>query len=546
MAYEYIVNGKTVRLPVSNDRVAVRFREPSGATERRAVIDPKPEVSSYDNRYEVPKEKLTIVDVAESQQAGPARVAAAFVALQADAAVEHVAPVFIVGSKQVVAPNRLIVGFQPEMGDKAAEILKEHGGEIVRQLGDGNEYVVTLSPGAETFDVVAALASRPEVEYAEPDFITIGQHGPQNRTMGGAGGVDKPSNQPPNKPADGPADGDEIATAEATAGVAAPTIDPLLKFQYAAKITKSTDAWQTTVGSSAVKIAILDEGVDINHPDLKNAIAGSFDAVDGNTNQQPNPWDAHGTACAGLAAAIPNNAVGVRGMGGGCSLLAVRIALSPSKGASWAWVDQHAVDGIDWAWKNGADILSNSWGGGAPSNAITKAFERARTKGRGNKGCVILVAAGNDSGPVDFPGHLAEVLTVSASNEFDEPKTFNSADGEDWWGSNFGPAVDIAAPGVHNYTTDIVGADGYNSGSTFDADYVRDFNGTSSATPIVAGIAALVLSVNPNLMEEQVRRLLKQTADQVGQVVYANGRNDKMGNGRVNALRAVQHATSFV
>jgi subtilisin family serine protease len=544
MAYEYIVNGKTVSLPVSNDRIAVRFREPSDGPARRAVIDPKPEVGSFDNRYEVPKEKLTIVDVTKSPLPGPTRVAAAFEALDADSDVEHVAPVFEVGSKQVVAPNRLIVGFHPEAAGKAAEILKQHGGEIIRQLGDGNEYVVNLDPGVETFDVVAELSNRPEVEYAEPDFITIGQHKPRN--VQSPGGVNSPGTEAPNKPAesaDGSTDGERSS---ATFGPAAPHEDPFLKFQYAARITKSADAWQTTVGSAAVKIAILDEGVDVNHPDLRNAIAGSFDAVDGNTNQQPNPWDAHGTACAGLAAAIPNNAVGVRGMGGGCSLLAVRIALSPSKGANWAWADQHAVDGIDWAWKNGADILSNSWGGGAPSNAITKAFERARTKGRSNNGCVILVAAGNDSGPVDFPGHLPDVLTVSASNEFDEPKTFTSADGENWWGSNFGPAVDLAAPGVHNYTTDILGADGYNTGGTLDADYVSNFNGTSSATPIVAGIAALVLSVNPGLTEEQVRRLLKQTADRVGQVVYANGRNDQMGNGRVNALRAVQAAPSFV
>jgi len=137
-------------------------------------------------------------------------------------------------------------------------------------------------------------------------------------------------------------------------------------------------------------------------------------------------------------------------------------------------------------------------------------------------------------------------LTISASNEFDEPKTINSADGENWWGSNFGPEVDLAAPGVHNYTTDIVGADGYNTGGPLDRDYVSNFNGTSSATPIVAGIVGLVLSVNPNLREEQVRRLLKQTADKVGQVVYANGRNDQMGNGRVNAFRAVQSAPGFM
>jgi subtilisin family serine protease len=99
---------------------------------------------------------------------------------------------------------------------------------------------------------------------------------------------------------------------------------------------------------------------------------------------------------------------------------------------------------------------------------------------------------------------------------------------------------------VHNYTTDIAGAAGYNvGGSSLNPDYIDNFNGTSSATPIVAGIAALILSVNPNLREAQVRRILKQTADKVGQVLYTNGRNDRMGSGRVNALRAVQAAVTI-
>jgi len=147
---------------------------------------------------------------------------------------------------------------------------------------------------------------------------------------------------------------------------------------------------------------------------------------------------------------------------------------------------------------------------------------------------------------VAFPASLPNVLAISASNEFDQPKTKNSADDETWWGSNFGPEVDLAAPGVHNFTTDIVGQDGANPGGVVNADYVNNFNGTSSSTPIVAGVAGLVLSVNPNLTEGQVRRLLTQTADKVGQVVYTNGRNNQMGQGRVNALRAVQAAPTFV
>ncbi len=333
---------------------------------------------------------------------------------------------------------------------------------------------------------------------------------------------------------------------ELEAGPAAPGNDPFLQAQWAARITQADQAWQIVSGSREIRIAILDEGVDTSHPDLRDAIVASFDAVEGHVNQQPNPWDSHGTACAGLAAAIPNNNVGLRGIGGGCSLMPVRIAFSPNPIARWTWVESNVIRGIDWAWRNGAHVLSNSWVGGPPSNGIEAALDRARRLARGGRGCVVLMAAGNDSGPVAFPANLSNVLAISASNELDQPKTRNSADGESWWGSNFGPEVDLAAPGVHNFTTDIVGQAGDNPGGALNADYVNNFNGTSSATPIVAGVAALVLSVNPNLTEAQVRRLLTQTADKVGAVIYTNGRNNQMGQGRVNALRAVRVAPTFV
>lgn len=113
-------------------------------------------------------------------------------------------------------------------------------------------------------------------------------------------------------------------------------------------------------------------------------------------------------------------------------------------------------------------------------------------------------------------------------------------------GSCFGTEIDVAAPGVHNYTTDISGAAGYNQGGSLDNNYVSDFNGTSSATPIVAGVAALILSANPNFRKASVRRIIKETADKVGQVIYANDRNDQMGHGRINALKAVQKAFNTI
>jgi subtilisin family serine protease len=539
--------------------IAVRFREPSDATARRAVIDPKEEVGSFDDRYEVPNEKLTVVAVARPDQPGHARVAAAATALNGDPNVDLVAPVFDLGSKQVIATDRILVGFKPETSDKADEIIKDYGGEVIETKDD--EYVVRLKPNSNPFDVIADLTKRAEVDYAEPDFVTIGQHRPRRKPasanpvepMVGEGRPIKDvgsssASSAPDKSKTGFGLAATATAAAATAATASTSAgaDPLQRFQYALRLTRAVEAWDKVTPSPDIKVAILDEGVDITHPDLASAVEGTFDAIDGDADQRPNPWDGHGTACAGLAVAVPNNAMGIRGIAGGCSLLAARIAFSPSQNADWVTTNSKIRDAIDWAWRNGADILSNSWGGGAPSNAIINAFERARNQGRNGKGSVIVVAAGNESEPVRFPGNLPNVLTISASNEFDEPKTRTSADGEGWWGSSFGPEVDIAAPGVHNYTTDISGEGGYNPGGALDSNYVSDFNGTSSSTPIVAGVAALVLSANPNLREAQVRRILKQTADKVGQVVYTNGRNDQMGNGRVNAVKAVETAASLV
>lgn len=487
MAFEYIVNGKLIKLPVNPNKIAVRFEDSLDTIERSSVIDEKPEVGSFENRLEVPNETITIIDVPPTDQLGTIGVATAANALNADPAVEQAMPVFDLGDKQAVATDRIIVGFKPETEDKALDIITGIEGEVIDSKW--NEYTIRLKPNVNPFDVIAEITKRAEVDFAEPDFVTIGEHTPirssaesgnGNSTNGNSSNDDSNSNPILNAP-----DESEIVASHVPSnivseventtnfkgfmtlgiGTAAVVTDPLLQFQYAARITQADRAWGLVTPSSSIKIAILDEGVDVNHPDLKSSIPtvrGTYDAIDQDYNQQPNDWDGHGTACAGLAAAIPNNSIGIRGIAGGCSLMGIKIAYSPSNGANWVTTNSQISDGIDWAWQNGADILSNSWGGGPPSNAVINAFERARVQGRNGKGCVIVIAAGNAAGPVNFPATLPNVVSVAASNEFDQPKTKTSADGENWWGSCFGPEVDLAAPGVHNYTTDISGTAGYN------------------------------------------------------------------------------------
>ena len=508
MNYEYKVMGQTIRMEINEDVLAVRFAEPA-LHSTRSTVSAASGLGPFQDRIEIPGESFTIIPVAQTAAARGARRAAAVKSAEADKAVTRVAPVFKVGELMVVATDRVLVGFTKK-STKIKEILKKLKCEIVEQRGQ--EYLVRLPEDACPFEIAKQLAVMKDVDYAEPDFVTIGKHVALYAPSPEAVGI-------------GP-----LATG-----------DPMLPQQYAPKITKAIDAWNLQIGDPAIKIAILDEGVDTNHEDLRAAIVGTYDGTDNDTFQEPNPWDAHGTSCAGLAAGIPNNN-GIRGIGGGCSLLAIRIAYSssPAPGTPWTTTNSVIVRSIDWAWQNGASVLSNSWGGGSPSTAIINAFERARIQGRGGKGCVIVIAASNNSGPVEFPGTLPNVLTVSASNEFDQFKTKTSSDGETWWGSCFGPEVDVAAPGVHNMTTDISGTSGYST-----TNYFATFNGTSSSTPIVAGAVGLVLSANKNLTELEVRNIIKETADKVGSLPYVNGRNDQFGNGRLNVLKAVQKAQNL-
>jgi subtilisin family serine protease len=287
-------------------------------------------------------------------------------------------------------------------------------------------------------------------------------------------------------------------------------------------------AWTITKGSKEIRVAVLDEGVDTGHPYLRGAVVAERDFVDGNDLARPNGNDAHGTACAGI---ILSQSKKLLGLAPDVRLVAARIAKSDDRGF-WVFDDFATADAIEWCWADAkADVLSNSWGGGPASDVITEAINEARERGRGGKGAVVVFAAGNSQAPVDFPGNLSGVLTVGASNQWDERKTTTSKDGETWWGSNYGNALDLLAPGVRIKTTDIRGARGY------DKTLVTErFNGTSSATPHVAATAALMLAVKPALKEDQVREIIRTTADPL---TRSGKPNRLVGHGRLNAYAAL-------
>jgi len=310
------------------------------------------------------------------------------------------------------------------------------------------------------------------------------------------------------------------------------------------------DAWAISTGTN-IKVAIIDEGVDLTHTDLSPNLLAGYDATDINLNGAPNTSndDGHGTSCAGIVSAVGNNGIGVVGVAYNAKIIPVRIGYSnglalTDPNRAWITNDNWIANGITWAYQNGADILSNSWGGGSPSPAITNAINNAVNNGRSGKGATVLFSSGNSNTNVSYPANLPNAIAVGATSMCDQRKTPTSCDGETLWGSNFGTEIDIVAPGVKIYTTDISGSDGYASG-----DVVANFNGTSSACPNAAGVAALILSVNPNLTQNEVREILETSTDKISGYSYTssssniNGTwNNQVGYGRVNAFKAVQMA----
>jgi subtilisin family serine protease len=333
------------------------------------------------------------------------------------------------------------------------------------------------------------------------------------------------------------------------------TADPLYNDQWGLRNTgqwgasgigidiKVEQAWTITTGSPTIRTAIFDHGFEMNHPDLAAVTFGT--GYDATTNTTPSQVrGSHGTACAGITGAVANNNLGISGVAPGGRLMSVSINLLLSD------PPQSLANGFNWAWQNGAAVISNSYGGYAPSTIIDDAITNTLNNGRGGLGTVVVFAAGNNnSNNILYPGGAnPRVLVVGALSPCGQRKNPSSCDGETFWGSSYGSQLDVMAPGVKIATTDRQGTNGYVAG-----DYTLTFNGTSSACPSAAGVAALVLSANPSLTVQQVTDIIEQTTQKVRTDLYTyattggrpNGTwNLEMGYGLVNAYQAVLLASS--
>ncbi len=305
---------------------------------------------------------------------------------------------------------------------------------------------------------------------------------------------------------------------------------------------RAPDAWELTRGDRSIRICVMDDGVQTDHPDFASAgkIVAPHDF--GQNDSNPNPvfsGDNHGTACAGVAVADENGS-GTVGIAPGCALMPYRMSTMISDATIKELFDRARFDG--------ADVISCSWGVNTAfftlSTQMKKSIKRAATEGRGGRGCVIVFASGNENSLVNDPPRTRsgfaiheDVIAVNASNSHDQRSHY----------SNFGPETWVCAPssglgGQRIVTTDRTGGAGYQSGGYTT---VEGFGGTSSACPLVAGICGLMLSVNPNLTAEEVKDILRTTSDKIDRAngdYNEDGHSNTYGYGRVNALRAVREA----
>lgn len=307
---------------------------------------------------------------------------------------------------------------------------------------------------------------------------------------------------------------------------------------------KVVDAWERIdgMGSDDIVIAVIDNGFDLTHPDLKHKIHKPYDLWTQSPEViQGDPNFTHGTPCASVALAASN--------GSGIVGAAPNAKFMPVSGTSFSL--RATEEMFNYCIDNGADVISCSWGTTDPAFDLSPMKEeviaKAATRGRNGKGCVIVYAVGNESEDfVSFYSAHPDVIAVGACTSQDEHAMY----------SNKGRELDVVAPSNGDWPILAARAwwdngiswqigdkrfwyDGLNRG-----DHYKHFGGTSSAAPLVAGICALILSVNPDLTAKEVKAIIQKTADKIGHPSEydSTGHSRKYGFGRINADKAVAEA----
>jgi len=436
-----------------------------------------------------------------------------------------------------VVYREIMVRFRHGTSERSrAAMLREHGLIVRRKSASVRDQVVVYHPdrrwsGEELLEIANKYAETDDVVFASPNFVS------QFRRVAArprAPRIRREQWHLQNRGGGGAVAGEDVHV---------------------------RDAWRVTLGNPRIVVAVLDDGVDIDHPNLRGRIWRNPDKKSPDRNGRdffvpvtsdhydPRPKrfrypyddmdlnDIHGTSCAGLVAADGRGGT-APGVAPRCRILPVKVFHADELAA-----DEAVADAIRYASRYAA-ILSCSWTGGS-SPDIQMALEDIG-RARGGLGAAVFCAAGNEDGdPVGFPANDTDAIGIGASTDEGLRASY----------SNFGRPLDLVAPssgGVRDiFTTDVSKyRRGFNLGSVAkggkDGRFCNDFGGTSAATPIAAGVAALVLSVHPKLDRTELRALLIETADRIGGVKYsAKGHHREFGFGRIHAGRAIARALAI-
>ncbi|WP_437875365.1 S8 family peptidase [Sorangium sp. So ce513] len=399
-------------------------------------------------------------------------------------------PSFLDGGRRV-AVERLGPAALDRAGDALAPVRLHYPGGRTVHASVGATAIVEVEPGAE-----GALAAA-GVELVRPLMPSIGIW--LVRDAGGGDGLDLAERlQGAERPAFLREAIPDLHVRLAARGAPFTPNDPRLPGQWYFDDLRMEEAWGRTRGDASTSIVVVDTGCDLDHPDLAAKMDPGRDVIDDDDDPSYKPGEAganHGTACAGLVAADTDNGIGIAGGCPDCRLRCVRLLDEEPRPIS------ASVDAFQFALEVNASIVSNSWGYAEPmpvprivENAINRLFEA----GRDGKGALVLFAAGNDDREIgdDELQAVRGVLTVGAVNHLEEETSF----------TNRGSAVDLVAP-TGTLTTDIAGREGDDP-----TDYTSLFGGTSSACPVAAGVAGLLVSAAPELTAAELYDLMIRTA----------------------------------
>lgn len=265
------------------------------------------------------------------------------------------------------------------------------------------------------------------------------------------------------------------------------------------------EGWKISEGRDDLIIAILDTGIDPHHHDLKQKVIQGYNAIDDNNDTEDK--HGHGTHVAGIAAAVTNNLTGIAGLSWKNKIMPVKVLNHEGEGGLY-----EVINGIYWATDHGAKVINLSLGDDQHSDLLYEAIRYAY-----EHDVVLVAASGNDnvSKPM-YPAAYPEVLAVGAVNQRNEKASF----------SNYGDYLDVTAPGEHI------------AGTFIDGQYVF-MSGTSMAAPHVTGLVALIRARFPELTNEEVMNLIRQTADDIGQPGY----DPYYGYGVINVYNALNHVS---